>query len=174
MRCCVGNSRNLWFPKFPSFASVVTDLCLGARNRYPLDLLVSCITNTCYVLQRLLELNFLPINLYKALNQGLTLVWYLWNERYTSLSAYYRLVWIRFVCPIRFFGCCVLVLVFSLVSILGSELTYHLELTTREKFIFSLLATRNQVFLVRNTFRAITSTRFHHTSTLIRRGFKHA
>jgi hypothetical protein len=33
------------------------------------DLLVSYITNACYVLQRLLELNFLPINLYKALNQ---------------------------------------------------------------------------------------------------------
>ena len=132
--------------------SVVTDLCLGARNRYPLDLLVSCITNTCFVLQRLLELNFLPINLYKALNQGLTLVWYLWNERYTSLSAYYRLVWIRFVCPIRFFGCCVLVLVFSLVSILGSELTYHRIkhfLSLRKHFIAEMDANQAELDEIR-------------------------
>jgi hypothetical protein len=34
-------------------------------------------------------------------------------------------VWIRFVCSIRFFGCSILFGLFLLVSILGSELTYH-------------------------------------------------
>jgi hypothetical protein len=40
-------------------------------------------------------------------------------------SAYYWLFGIRFICSIWFFGCGILVLVVSLVSILGSELTYR-------------------------------------------------